>query len=279
VPNNPPESRGASAEAVTPPWGAEAPGRRTREGWERVLALSAPVLLLVLWEAATRSGVLDKRFFPAPSQIAETFRSLLESGELPAHTWASVRRVLIGFAIGAAPAVVLGLLIGFLRPLRLVLNPIIAALYPVPKSAIAPLLLLIFGFEEESKWVLVAIGAFFPVVLNTAAGVMQIDRVYYDVAKNFGAGRLQFFATVALPGALPNVMTGLRLGLGMGMILIAVAEIVGAKSGLGFMIWNSWQVFQVEPMYVGLIMIAALGVIFTFVLEEVERLLIPWRRP
>jgi NitT/TauT family transport system permease protein len=266
-------------ESVTPPWGADAPGRRTREGWERVLALSAPIALLVLWEAATRSGLLDRRFFPAPSQIAETFWSLLETGELPAHTWASVRRVLIGFAIGAAPAVALGVLIGFVRPLRLAVNPIIAALYPVPKSAIAPLLLLIFGFEEESKWVLVAIGAFFPVVLNTTAGVMQIDRIYYDVAKNFGAGRMQFFATVALPGALPNIMTGLRLGLGMGMILIAVAEIVGAKSGLGFMIWNSWQVFQVEPMYVGLIMIAALGVIFTFVLEEVERLLIPWRRP
>jgi NitT/TauT family transport system permease protein len=160
---------------------------------------------------------------------------------------------------------------------RAIVEPLVAATYPVPKSAILPLILLIFGLGEASKIAMVAIGVFYPVLINAAAGVGQIDRIYLDVGHNFGASRWQVFRTIALPGALPLVMTGIKLGVGMGLILIAIAEMVGARSGLGYMIWNAWEVLSVETMYVGLLMIALLGFLFTFALNELEHWIIPWK--
>lgn len=130
---------------------------------------------------------------------------------------------------------------------------------------------------EMSKIVMVAIGVFYPVVLNTAAGVQQIQPIYYDVAKNFGANRLQVFRTAAVPRAMPNVMTGIELGAGLGLILIAIAEMVGAQSGLGFMIWNAWQLYSVETMYVGLLVIAVIGYAMSLLLGSIARAVTPWR--
>ena len=160
---------------------------------------------------------------------------------------------------------------------RSVVEPVIAATYPIPKSAILPLILLIFGLGEASKIVMVATGVFYPILINSMAGVLEIPKVHFDVSKNFGAGRFQTFRTVALPGALPLIMTGLKLGVGLGLVLIAIAEMVGAKSGLGYMIWNAWEILSVETMYVGLITIALLGLCFTLLLNELERVIVPWR--
>jgi len=286
--DTPPTARAATSDTAVPPPAAEpSAGRAERprprrglseQGRDRVLAVLSPLALLVLWEIASRSGVLDDRFFPPPTTIAETFVELAKSGELWSNTWVSVRRVLLGLALGAIPALVIGLAMGLYRPVRAVLDPLVAATYPIPKSAIVPLLLLIFGLGEMSKIMMVAIGAFFPVVINTSAGVREIPPIYRDVGRNFGASRWQTFRTVALPGALPLIMTGLKLAVGLGLILIVIAEMIGAKSGLGFMIWNAWQIFAVPTMYVGLITISILGVVFTLALTELERFVIPWRR-
>jgi NitT/TauT family transport system permease protein len=109
------------------------------------------------------------------------------------------------------------------------------------------------------------------------AGVLEISKIHFDVSRNFGAGRWQVFRTVALPGALPLIMTGVKLGVGLGLVLISIAEMVGAKSGLGYMIWNAWEILSVETMYVGLITIAVLGLLFTLALNEIERLIVPWK--
>ena len=219
---------------------------------ERWLAVLSPLALLALWEALSRAGILDDRFFPAPTAIASTFVDLAKSGELWSNTWVSVRRVALGLLLGGIPALGIGLCMGLYRPVRAALDPIVAATYPIPKSAIVPLLLLIFGLGEMSKIVMVAIGAFFPIVMNTAAGVREIPPMYHDVGRTFGAGRWQTFRTIALPGALPLIMTGVRLAIGLALILIVIAEMIGAKSGLGYMIWNAWQIFAVPTMYVGL---------------------------
>ena len=186
-------------------------------------------------------------------------------------------RLILGFALGAGPALAIGLIMGLYRPVRILVEPLILATYPIPKSAILPLILLVFGLGEPSKIVMVAIGVFYPVVINTASGVMQIPTMYLDVGKNYGASRWEMFRTIALPGALPFIMTGIKLGAGLGLILIAIAEMVGAQSGLGYMIWNAWQILSVNTMYVGLISIAILGFVMTIGLNELERLLIPHR--
>jgi ABC-type nitrate/sulfonate/bicarbonate transport system permease component len=259
------------------------PGSRRRRGWaststqERILTLLSPIIFLALWELCSRSGLLDTRFFPAPSAVMEQFWALLTGGSsLLNDTYVTLRRVAIGFVVGAVPGVVIGLGMGFVRPLRLFLDPVISMLYPIPKSAIMPLLLLIFGFGEASKWVLVAIGVFFPVVLNCMAGVIGINKAYVDVANNYGASRLQYLRFVAFPGALPLMLAGLRLGLGMGLILVAVAEIVGAKDGLGYLIQHSWELFSVTTMYVGLFLLGFIGVVTSLALRELERKLVPW---
>jgi NitT/TauT family transport system permease protein len=166
---------------------------------------------------------------------------------------------------------------GLSRPLRAVVEPLIAATYPIPKSSILPLALLIFGFGESSKIFMVAIGVFFPVAINATTGVLNIAPIYLDVGRNFKAGRWATFRTIALPGALPVVMTGVRLGIGMGLVLIAIAEMIGAKSGLGFMIWAAWETFSVEQMYVGLFVIALIGFALTVAINELERVLVPWQ--
>lgn len=240
-------------------------------------AVLSPLALLAVWEITVRIGVLDERFFPAPTNIVSTLVGMVESGELLTNTWISLRRMFLGMVVGGVPALLLGLVMGLYRPIRIAVDPLIAATYPIPKSAILPLLLLIFGLGEGSKIAMVAIGVFFPVAINTTAGVLEIDRIYHDVGKNYGAGRWQTFRTIALPGAMPLILTGVRLGFGIGLILIVIAEMVGARSGLGYMIWNAWQIFQVEVMYVGLIVISVIGVLFTLALTEVERLLVPWR--
>lgn len=252
--------------------------RLSRQAKDRILAVMSPLALLALWEITAQVGLLDTRFFPPPTRIASQFVELVQSGELLVNTWVSLQRLFFGFLLGGIPALVLGLIMGLYRPIRAAIDPLIAATYPIPKSAVLPLILLIFGLGEMSKIVMVAIGVFFPVVINTIAGVLEIDKIYHDVSKNFGASRWQVFRTVALPGAMPLIMTGVKLGIGLGLILIAIAEMVGAKSGIGYMIWNAWQIFSVETMYVGILVISVLGVLFTVVMNELEQVIIPWRR-
>jgi ABC-type nitrate/sulfonate/bicarbonate transport system permease component len=251
--------------------------RRLRAGGEQLIGTVSPLLLLLLWEAAARVGVIDVRFFPAPSTIIMQLVLLARTGELELHLWASLQRLFWGFLLGGIPALLLGLAMGLYRPVRIAIDPLVAATYPVPKSAILPLVLLIFGLGEMSKVVMVALGVFYPILINTVAGVRNIQPIYLDVGRNFGATGWQVFRTIALPGALPNIMAGVKLGIGMGLILIAIAEMIGAREGIGYMIWNAWQILAVDTMYVGLMVIAILGFLFNLILDAVEQLVVPWR--
>lgn len=245
---------------------------------DRAISILSPLVLLGLWEACARSHLIDTRFFPAPSNIVRHLFDLASSGALWKHAGASLYRLAVGFVVGCIPAIVLGLAIGLYRPIQAALDPLISATYPIPKSSLLPLILLIFGLGESSKIAMVAIGVFYPVAINTAAGVRQIPPIFLDVGRNFGASRFNMFRTVALPGALPLIMTGIKLGAGMGLVLIAIAEMVGAKQGLGYMIWNAWELFDVETMYVGLFVIAIIGFVMNAGFDAVERAVVPWRR-
>ena len=247
---------------------------RTRD---RLLNVISPLGLLIVWELAAHVGFIDTRFFPAPSSVIATMIEMLRTGELVAHTAISLQRLAYGTVLGGIPALVLGIAMGLNRPIRALFDPLIAATYPVPKSAILPLALLIFGLGEGSKIFMVAIGVFFPVVINTTTGVLEINKIYLDVGRNYKANRWNTFWTIALPGALPVIMTGFKLGIGIGLVLIAVAEMVGAKSGLGYLIWSAWSTFAVEQMYVGLFVIAIIGFLLTLGLNELERVVIPWK--
>jgi ABC-type nitrate/sulfonate/bicarbonate transport system permease component len=240
-------------------------------------AIASPLLVLSIWEIAVRCGLLDSRFFPAPTSVFSELITLMQSGELLGDLGWTTQRVAIGFFLGAIPGIVLGLALGLSPLLNALLRPLIAAIYPVPKIALFPLVMMFFGLGETSKWVIVAIAVFFQVFFSTLAGVVNIDPIYLDVAKNFGAGRWQAYRTIALPAAMPYVLTGCQLGLGMALIVVVVAEQFGTKNGLGFLIWRSWQVFEVRDMFVGLMMVALLGTVLQLLMIRLEQILVRWK--
>lgn len=244
---------------------------------ERWLTAASPILLLALWEILSRTGILDARYVPPPSVVLETVFALTRSGELPLHLLISVRRILAGFLLGAVPAVALGLAMGLNRSVRALMMPVVAAIYPIPKIAVYPLIIFYLGIGEASKVSIVALSIFFLVLLNTMAGVTALDRVYFNIARAYGAGGRAVFTTVAWPGALPAIFTGLKLGLGFALIVIVGAELLGSDAGIGFLIWQSYQIFDVEKMFAGLLVTAVLGWTATLALDAIERRALPWR--
>ena len=244
---------------------------------ERLLYLISPIALLIVWEVLLRLGFGDRRFVPAPSDIAVRFWQLTLNGELFAHTAATVLRAAAGFAIGVVPAIAIGLLMAMSRPVRIFFDPLIAALFPIPKVALMPLVLLAFGFGDASKIAVVALAVFFPVIVNTYAGAANIDRIYWDVAKNYGASQQVIFRRIVFFGALPMIFAGLRIALAVSFIVLVAAEFVATKAGIGYLIWNSWELLQVDVMFVGIVTVGILGLIATVILQEIERLVIPWK--
>jgi ABC-type nitrate/sulfonate/bicarbonate transport system permease component len=246
---------------------------------DRLLRVLSPLLLLAVWQAGAYFHFVDQRFFPSPISIFGTMIQMLSTGELFVHLAISLQRILIGFALGAIPGIIIGLAMGLWAPVRAIIEPLVDATFPIPKIAILPLFIMIFGLGEESKYAIIATAVIYLVLINTAAGVKNIDRIYMDVGRNFGAGRWLTFTDIALPGALPLILAGLKLGMGVALLVIVSAEFVGARSGIGYLIWTSWQVFEVDKMYVGLMVSALMGFGASIGLGYLERSLVPWTRP
>ena len=244
----------------------------------RLISVATPLLLLAAWEIAARTHAIDTRFFSSPTRIFAQFWFMLSDGELLHHTLATVTRVLVGFLIGTTVGIVLGLAIGLIPTVSAALKPLVDATFPIPKVGLLPLVIILFGIGEASKYAIIAISVVYLIIINTAAGVGQIERIYLDVGRNYHAGRLMMFTDVALPGALPSIVTGMKVGMGVSLIVIVTAESLAAKSGIGYLIWTSWQVFEVEKMYVGLLVTAILGFASSMLLDWMEWRLIPWRR-
>ena len=245
---------------------------------ERVLTILSPIAILGVWQLASWVDLVDARFVQTTIKILEAGWVLVLSGELWQHLSASLFRIASGFVIGVVPGITIGMMMGLNRLVRAALDPIVAATYPIPKIAILPLLMLLFGIGEGSKIAIVAIAVFFLVLINTMLGVREIDKIYFDVARSFKAPHLKFFRRVILPGAMPAIFAGLRLSLGVALIVLVAAEFVAANAGIGYLIWSSWETLVIENMFVGIIVITVLGVLSTFVLKELERFFIPWKR-
>jgi NitT/TauT family transport system permease protein len=244
---------------------------------ERLLYLISPIGLIVVWQVLLMLGIGDRRFIPAPSDIARRFVTLAGSGELEWDVAVTLYRVFLGYVIGAVPAVAVGLLMAMFKPVRVFFDPLIAVLFPIPKIALMPLLLLAFGFGDASKVALVAIAVFFPVIINTYVGAANIEKIYWDVARNYGASQTVMFTRVVFFGALPMIFAGLRIALAVSFIVLVASEFVSTKSGVGYLIWNSWELLQVDVMFVGIVTIGILGLITSVLFQELERWAIPWK--
>ena len=239
----------------------------------------SPLMLLATWELSSRLGWIDVRFFPPPSAIIHYLIFTSPSEGLFTDIQASLSRILWGYIIGCGLGMITGIAMGLNRTIRNILFPLVALSYPIPKIAILPLIMLIFGIGELSKIVVVAIGSFFLVLMNTLHGVESLSKTYREVAYIYHFSRRSYITKVIVPGASPAIFTGLKLAIGYSLVIVVAAEFSGANAGIGYLIWQSWETFSIKAMYAGIFVIAALGFAFAVTLDILQKVLLPWYRP
>jgi NitT/TauT family transport system permease protein len=247
---------------------------RSEHPWLRVLALLG---LVGLWEALARLGWVPELFLPSPLGVLAEGWEMVQSGEMFVHLAASLERLLLGFAVGGALGVVVGVTVGFFALAEAVGAPLIAATFPIPKIALLPLLILWLGLGEPSKIAVIALGVFFPMAINTYTGVRQADPLLIRAAVAFGARRWSVIRKVVLPSALPMIFAGLRLGAGTALLLLVAAEMIAVESGIGFLVLHAGHIMATTKLMVGIVLLSLLGVLSHWGLGRLERLAIPWR--
>lgn len=223
---------------------------------------------LAAWELASRSGWISTLLYPPPSAITRAFAELVTSGKLAGDLAASLGRIVGGFLTGAALALPLGFAMGLSRRVRLAVDPLVAAAHPVPRLALLPLIFLLFGLGEAARIAVVAISCFFPLLINTASGVRQIEPLQLEVARNFGARWHQQLRFVIIPASFPAVAAGIRLALVSAMRTTIGIELLAAPSGLGHRIWYAWERFATAELYAALFIVAALGFTLNWTLQR-----------
>ena len=246
-------------------------------GSRRVASVAALGGLVLAWEGAARLGAVPALFLPPPSAVAGEALRMAGSGELLRHLGTSLWRIGLGFAAGAGAGTLVGLLLGGSRLAEAIGNPLIAAIYPIPKIALLPLLILWLGIGETPKVAMIALGVFFPVVINTYTGVRDTDPVLRSAAQSLGASPGQVLRKVMLPAALPTILAGYRLGAGIALLLVVSAEMINATAGIGFLILHAGDLMLTGKLMVGLVVLSLLGLGSTWGLRALESYLVPWR--
>ena len=241
------------------------------------MALGVPVALLTLWELGSRLALVSPRYFPPPTLVGQVLVERLAAGDLGAETLVTLTRMALAFALAAVPAVPLGLLMGMARPVRDAVDPYIAFIFPVPKIALLPFLLILLGVGEPAFVLTGAISAFFQIVISTLAGVQTMDPRLLEVGRNYGAHGTRLFRKVILPAALPSIFTGLRLGLGLALVTLVAVEFVAAKSGLGHLVYRHWQMLSTTEMYAAFALVGALGLLLTRGLRALQQRMLIWQ--
>jgi NitT/TauT family transport system permease protein/sulfonate transport system permease protein len=241
-----------------------------------VLAWGIPILLLALWEGTADAGIINVQFFPAPSAIFSEGVSLVRNGQLQSNLGISLERVAIGLALGVSTGAIAGLAMGMSRLLRTALDPLLSALYTVPKLALLPVLLLIFGLGELPIDLSIGVTVFFFMWISTMEGILSVDESYLEVARTFAATRWQLFRHVYFPATLPTMMVALQLSAGVSVLVMVGVEFLMGGKGIGNMIWTSWTLFLAKEMYVGIIVVAILGLVMIRLVRLLTRFVVPW---
>lgn len=242
-----------------------------------VLGVSAVILFLVAWELVGLSGYINPIFLSSPSRILKEGYILLAQGPLIDDLRISGEEFLLGYSLSIAVGIPVGILVGWYKRLNYVVEPFLSALYATPRIALLPLVILWFGIGLQSKTVIIFLGAVFPIVISSLTGVRTVDVRLINVARCFGATEWALFKSVILPSCVPFILTGLRLGLAHALTGVVVAEFFAARGGVGFMITTAGAMFETDTVFVGILIVAFCGVLFTEVIKRVERRFEKWR--
>jgi sulfonate transport system permease protein len=242
--------------------------------WRRALG---PLLLLLLWQLASATGLISTRVLAAPSMVLESAWALSSTGELQNHLWVSLGRVARGLSIGVSLGLLLALLAGLFRLGEDLLDPPLQMLRTLPVLALVPLFILWFGIGETPKVALVALGTLFPVYLNTYAGIRGIDSKLVEAAATISLGRASLIWHVILPGALPSALVGLRYSLGVAWLVLVISEQINATAGIGYLMTNAREFLRTDIIVVGLVVYSLLGLATDAFVRAVERRVLCWR--
>lgn len=262
------------------PGGPPTRRRRTRRGSAtagRLAGFALPAVLLVLWQAASVLGWADPVLLPPPTAVFATLWQATTDGTLLTHVAASSFRWGAGFILGAALGVLLGSLTGLSRKAETVLDTTVQMLRTVPFMGLTPLLILWLGLNEAPKITLIALGSFFPLYINTFAGIRNVDRKLIEVGKAFELSDGALLRRVIIPAALPEVLTGVRYALGVAWLALVIAELMGATSGLGFWLAQGREFVRVDIVLASLLVFSVAGKVVDVIVRLLERHLLSWR--
>ncbi|WP_232697453.1 ABC transporter permease [Brevibacillus daliensis] len=234
-------------------------------------------VLIAIWEVVCQLEIVPPLFLPAPSAIVMAGWEMTVSGELFSNLFASLYRILGGYAIGATIGIIVGLALGFSRWADAIFSPIVYSIYPIPKIALLPLIILWLGIGELPKVVIIALGVFFPVVINTFSGVKNVDPMLIKAAVTFGSNHFNVIRKVILPGSLPMIFAGLKLSAGTSLLLLVAAEMIAAQEGIGSMVLHYGNLMITNKLMVGVLVLSLLGLLFNKTLQWIERKLVPWK--
>ncbi len=243
----------------------------------RWIGLVVFIVLLLAAEAGTRSGFISNLTLPRPSDVLATFVELFQSGLLWKHLLPSVSRLMVGALLGATVGIGVGILIGLFSLVRAGLVPLVAAIFPIPKIALLPLFVIWFGIDEGSKYALIAFGTFTPTVVATYGAVDNVDRTLIRMGQSFSLSWFSIVRKIVLPGAMPGILSGLRISLAIAIILLVAAEMLGAEYGIGAYILEAGALYDLERLFVGVTILSILGVCVSAALTKVEKHLLRWR--
>jgi len=235
-----------------------------------------PVAIVAVWQVASMAGWLSTRILPEPWAVLKAFWVLAASGEMAQHVATSTGRALSGFAIGGGLALALGLFTGSLRWAETLLDSTLQMVRNVPPLALIPLVILWFGIDEAAKLFLVSLGVFFPIYLNTFHGIRSVDKGLIEMARIYGLSGWGLYRQVILPGALPQILVGVRFSLGFMWVILIVAETISAQAGIGYMTMNAREFLQTDVVLVGILLYALLGKLADLGAKGLERWWLPW---
>ncbi len=243
-----------------------------------VLVSSLPIFsVFLLWEVVAQLNWVSASLLAPPSTALSVAVTYFTSGEIFPHLGSSLERGGIGLALAIAVGIPLGLIIGFVKSFSRALSPVIEFLRQLPPLAMLPVFLLFLGLGIRSQVAIVLWAALWPILLNTISGAQNVDVRLVKAARTLGAGRRHLFFKVALPSALPTTMTGIRLGASYAFLVLVAAEMIGADSGIGYLILNNQYIFKIPEMYAAILILAGFGIVLNYSLLWLEKVLIPWK--
>ncbi len=243
----------------------------------RWVGLVVFIVLITLAEVGTQTGFISALTLPRPSDVLATFGELYQSGLLFKHLAPSLTRLAVGAALGASIGISVGIMIGLFSYVRAGLVPLVAAIFPIPKIALLPLFVIWFGIDEGSKYALIAFGTFTPTVVATFGAVDNVDRTLIRMGQSFGLSWFSIVRKIVLPGAMPGILSGLRISLSIAIILLVAAEMLGAEYGIGAYILEAGSLYDLERLFAGVVILSVLGVLVSTAIGLCERHLLAWR--